>query len=164
MDARDQEPHLSRMKHSQLSTAPFALLLALVVPFMSGCSDAGEEQLENESSWQPLVEGGWKLEPGSEGYFCARKTVEEELYVKSFRAIAPLGTHHTVLTVGEPSGPDGLTECSTLQNHDSMLYGSGVGAEPFAFADGVAVRIPKGTQLLLNLHVFNALDRPLSGL
>jgi hypothetical protein len=152
------------MNHSRLRSAPFGMLLFLVVAFASGCSDAGEESLAQKSSWQPLVEGSWNLEPGSENYFCVRKTIDRELYVRSFRAIAPLGTHHTVLTVGAPSGPDGTSECSTVLNHDSMLYGSGVGAEPFSFSKGVAVKIPKGSQLLLNLHVFNAFDQPLGGL
>jgi hypothetical protein len=44
-----------------------------------------------------------------------------------------------------------------------MLHASGVGSDDLVFPDGVAVKIPAGTQLMLNLHLFNVSMSPISG-
>ncbi len=100
------------------------------------------------AAWQPLLSGDWTMPPGTEGYTCVRKTVTEDLYVNGFEAIIPLGTHHTLLTMGDPNGPDGVTACSAGENRLLSVFGSGVGSDPI-------LKIVKGTQLLLNLHLFN---------
>jgi len=105
--------------------------------------------------WKTLLTGDWTMAPGTEGYVCVRKTVEEDLVVSVFDAINPLGTHHTLLTMGEPDAPDGTTACNAGVNRTHSVFGSGVGSLPLAFPKGVALRIKKGTQLLLNLHLFN---------
>jgi hypothetical protein len=107
------------------------------------------------TSLQTLISGDWTMPPGTEGYVCVRKTVDEDLYVSGFEAINPLGTHHTLLTMGAPNAPDGTTECSAAENRPLSVFGSGVGTNPLDFPDGLAVKIAKGTQLLLNLHLFN---------
>lgn len=114
--------------------------------------------------WTELLSGNWTMPAGDEGYYCVRKTIQEDLYISDFRAIAPEGTHHTVLTMGSADGADGVTECGANTNHDAMIYGSGVGTNPFAFPEGVAIHIPAGTQLLLNLHLFNVSDGELVGI
>jgi hypothetical protein len=122
-----------------------------------GGADAGP------SDWQALISGDWTLNPGSETYRCVRLTVSEDTYISEFRAIAPLGTHHTVLTVGDPSGDDGISNCNAGTNADAMIFGSGVGTNPIAFPEGVAMKIEAGQQLLLNLHLFNVADNQLDG-
>jgi hypothetical protein len=92
-----------------------------------------------------------------------RKTVEEDLIVGVFDAINPPGTHHTLLTMGEPDGPDGTTPCNAGTNRTQSVFGSGVGSVPLAFPKGVALRMKKGTQLLLNLHLFNTGTADISG-
>jgi hypothetical protein len=113
--------------------------------------------------WTELVSGDWQMNPGNEGYVCVRKTIDQDMYISDFRAVAPEGTHHTVLTMGSPDGPDGVSGCGAGTNHEAMIYGSGVGTNPFSFPEGVAIHIPAGTQLLLNLHLFNVSDAALQG-
>jgi hypothetical protein len=88
------------------------------------------------------------------------------MYVTSFEAIIPFGTHHTLLTVGEPQDgkPDGIEPCNAGTNRTSSLFGSGVGTDTLYFPKGTAIRIPKGQQLLLNLHLYNANEEDISGL
>ena len=50
--------------------------------------------------------GDWTLDPGTEGYVCVRTTLQEDILVSAFSAIIPKGTHHTLLTVGDPTKPD----------------------------------------------------------
>jgi hypothetical protein len=116
------------------------------------------------SEWQTLITGDWTMPPATEGYVCARKTITEDLYVHGFDAIIPTGTHHTLLTMGEPDAPDGVTPCNAGVNRTRSVFGSGLGTDTLIFPEGVGFRIPAGTQLLLNLHLFNTGTRDISGL
>lgn len=116
-----------------------------------------------ETEWKTLLTGDWTRAPGTEGYTCVRKTTTEELYVNSFEAINPLGTHHTLLTMGAANGADETTPCTAADNHPLSVFGSGVGTNPLTLPKGVAIKIPADTQLLLNLHLFNTSDKPLTG-
>lgn len=151
----------------------WSLSLALGLVAGIACSDeappaadagqSGETDAAGEDGWIELVAGDWSLPPGTEGYVCARVTLEEDVLLTAFEAIAPPGTHHTVLTVGDPSGPDGVGPCQAFTNHDTMVFGSGVGTDPFTLPEGVAVPVAAGQQLLLNLHLFNTTDAELTG-
>lgn len=120
-----------------------------------GAPDATTDASTTGTSLQTLISGDWTMPPGTEGYVCVRKTVDEDLYVSGFEAINPTGTHHTLLTMGAPNAPDGTTPCSAAENRPLSVFGSGVGTNPLDFPAGIAVKIAKGTQLLLNLHLFN---------
>ena len=115
------------------------------------------------AGWQPLLQGDWSLAPGQEGYYCVYATVPRDVYVKAFRPMIPLGTHHTVLTRYTGSHPDGTVPCDVGTNGQSMIYGSGVGSPDFTFPAGVGLHLTAGTRLLLNLHLYNAGEAPLTG-
>jgi hypothetical protein len=131
--------------------------------------DAGEPAAPSgegdgaDAGWQTIITGSWTLAPGTESYTCARITMDQDLYVNAFEAINPKGTHHTLLTMGDPDKPDGVIDCSVQELHPLEVFGSGVGSVPLALPEGIAIHIPKGTQLLLNLHLFNTGDAPISG-
>ena len=118
--------------------------------------------------YQALLTTDWTLpppnDPTPDRYFCADITVQEDVLVSSFRTISPNGTHHTVLSVGEPNGPDSDGyECGVGDNRTALLYASGVGTDDFTFPEGVGIRIEAGQQIRLNVHTFNATDFDLSG-
>jgi len=115
------------------------------------------------SDWKTLLSGDWTMPAGTEGYVCVRKTIDEDLFVSVFDAINPKGTHHTFLSMGEPGGPDGIERCNSGVNAMQQIFGSGVGSSPLAFPKGVAINIKKGTQLVLNLHLFNTGLADISG-
>jgi hypothetical protein len=114
------------------------------------------------AGWDVLIEGDWSLPVGSEGYTCVVATVPGDLYIGAFLPIAPIGTHHTVLTQGAQY-PDGVFPCDAATNGHNMIYGSGVGTEADVMPEGLAVRLSAGDKILLNLHLFNATGAPLSG-
>jgi Copper type II ascorbate-dependent monooxygenase, C-terminal domain len=118
------------------------------------------------SDWRMLVEGAWELPAGEEGYRCARLTLTEDIYIKEFQPVAPTGTHHTLLSVNEmPVAPDGVAACTAGDNGHTTLLGSGVGENYSAgpLPDGVAYKVAKGSQLNLNLHLYNTSDTVLRG-
>jgi hypothetical protein len=143
-----------RPEESCIRVALCALVLGAV-----GCTDEPlVEQTGSSGQWHPLVEADWQLGAGEEGYTCARATITEDIYIDAFRALSPLGTHHTVLSVDRSSSgtaPDGTFECDAATNGQNMLFGSGVGTLPVEFPEGVAIKIEKGSSLVLNLHLFN---------
>lgn len=110
----------------------------------------------------PLISGDWTLQPDSENYVCVRKTITEDTYIKTILPIAPPGTHHFVLMVGDPDAPDGITNCDSSLSKPA-IFASGVGVQPLSMPDGIAIHIAAGQQLLLNLHLFNAGDTILTG-
>jgi len=116
-----------------------------------------------QTEWTTLLTGDWSQAPGTEGYTCVRNTNADDLYVNSFEAINPLGTHHTLLTMGAANGPDETTKCSAADNRPLSVFGSGVGTDPLTLPEGVAIRIPRDTQLLLNLHLYNTGSKEITG-
>jgi copper type II ascorbate-dependent monooxygenase-like protein len=135
-------------------------LLAIVV--IAGC--AGETAAEPVAeTWQTLLTTDWTLASGSEEFLCMRKTLEEDALVTAFEAIASTGTHHTVLSVGEPSGPDGVSPCPGSEGNAARIFGTGVGTDAFTFPPGIGVVLHGGEQLLLNLHIYNTGAEAISG-
>jgi Copper type II ascorbate-dependent monooxygenase, C-terminal domain len=146
------------------------LIAVVLAANVVGCGSA-DEGIGNQqppttpplSDWKTLLTGEWTMPSGTEGYVCVRKTIDEDLFINVFDALNPKGTHHTFLSMGEPSGPDGIAPCNAGENNIQQIFGSGVGGAPLAFPKGVAVNIKKGTQLVLNLHLFNTGQADLSG-
>lgn len=117
----------------------------------------------NAEPFVTLIDATWSLGGGDEGYHCARLTLEDTVYIKAFRALAPLGTHHTVVTLTDGSQPDGEFSCGAGTLSDQMLYASGVGTDDLYFPEGVAMKVEAGQQILLNLHLFNTSVQGLDG-
>jgi len=133
-----------------------------------GPEDAGEiaDAFVPPTGFTKLIGGSWSLQPGAlDTYRCVRLTIPEDTYITNILAEAPFGTHHTVLSIsdGGTAGPDGEYPCSVTELGMVMLYASGVGTSPLDFPPDVSVKIAAGTQLHLNLHLFNATDAPISG-
>jgi hypothetical protein len=121
--------------------------------------DAGETAGEYVS----LVTAPWTMAQGSEGYICARVTVPEEIWIREFRPVAPLGTHHTALSIDTSNGADGVFPCEASTIGPQLLFGSGVGTTAFAMPEGVAFKVAAGERLLLNLHLYNVSDSEIVG-
>ncbi len=115
--------------------------------------------------WSTLLEGEWSVPAGSpDTYYCVYATVPRDMYIKAFRPLIPVGTHHTVLTLFSGTSPaDGIHPCNVATNGQSMIYGSGVGSPDFVFPDGIGLHLKAGQRLLLNLHLYNASDETISG-
>ncbi len=126
--------------------------------------DAAIDAPPQTGDFTDLVGRDWDVPAGSaDTYKCTRILVTEEMWISGFRAIAPLGTHHTVVTISNSSSPLGDYDCSVGSLDFQMLYASGVGTGDLMFPDGVAMKIKAGQYINLNLHLFNASDAPISG-
>ena len=118
----------------------------------------------NAEGWTPLISRGWNLAAGATNtYKCTRIQVANDMWVEGFRAQSPQGTHHSVLTISTSSTQTGDYDCSAGSLDNEMLYAAGVGTDDLNFPTGVAMHIPAGTYINLNLHLFNASDNAISG-
>lgn len=143
------------------------LQLILVLPILLGSActaqNTGDTDGGENEEWVTFIEGQWALATASEEYVCVYKTLEETVYLAGTRPIAPLGTHHTFVSVGDARQPDGVVPCTANTSYETFVAGTGLGSEAFEYPDGVGLRLEAGQQLLLNLHLFNARDTPLDG-
>lgn len=160
---------LQRTTHAAIILGVFALFGCGGTVVIEGASSGSSSGSFSSSSggsvsddWTTLVDGTWQLTPGTEGYWCTRKTLEDDVYITAFRAEAPPGTHHTLLLWKDGGGPDGEEACGPLLG-SNMVHASGINTDDLVMPEGVAVKIPAGTQLLLNLHLFNSNSSTLNG-
>jgi hypothetical protein len=133
----------------------------------NGGGNADADVFVPPAGYTKLLGRTWSLAPGATNiYKCVRITIPQDMYITDIEAQAPLGTHHTVLSIAGAngtSGADGEQDCSVGTLGMQMLYASGVGTSPLNFPSGVGVKIAAGTQIHLNLHLYNSGDEPLSG-
>jgi hypothetical protein len=140
-----------------------AALAALVIAACGSSSPSGDDSSGDDgpapdaapAGWEKLISSTWTI-PGGEEYLCERLTIDHDVWIKGFHAAIPQGHHHAVLTVyPTPNGADGQYPCDAATNAPAMIYGNAPGTEDIQFPDGVAVEVPAGAQLNLNLHLFN---------
>lgn len=124
----------------------------------------GDPDAGNGGDYENLITRSWSIPAGTEFYQCTAITMTEDVYVNSFRALSPVGTHHTVLSVASsPSRPDGDYDCDAGNLETTMKFASGVGVGELSFPEGVAMKISAGSQVHLNLHLFNVADTEVTG-
>jgi copper type II ascorbate-dependent monooxygenase-like protein len=152
-------------QHARLACAsPLLLALGLGLGACGSDDPSEDPDAAPTEEWQPLITGDWSLAAGSEGWYCASKTLDHDVYVGGFRPIDPAGTHHTVLSFGTPTQPDQApTPCDPDNTNPFWVYASGVNTNDLTMPPGVGVVIEAGQQVHLNLHVFNTGTTTLTG-
>jgi hypothetical protein len=132
--------------------------------FDAGGNPGDPDASNGGGDYESLITRSWSIPAGTEFYRCSAVTVSEDIYVNSFRAISPIGTHHTVLSVVDtPSQADGDYNCGANDLEPTMKFASGLGVGELSFPEGVAMKIPAGSQVHLNLHLFNVSDSEVTG-
>jgi hypothetical protein len=149
-----------------MKAVPVALVSALFGVLGACKSDSAgtpDGPSASPDGWTPLVGRSWTLPPGATNtYKCVRIRVDNDVWISGFRAAAPLGTHHSVLTISPAGAQLGEYECGPGSLDSQMLYAAGVGTDDLLFPPGVAMHLAAGTFINLNLHLFNATDNPLA--
>jgi hypothetical protein len=112
----------------------------------------------NAPTYERIIEGTWTLAPGTENpNFCVKKPLTEDVYVHAIRPVNPLGTHHTLLTIGDEND-----QCLSAVAA-GFIYAAGVGSEGIVLPPGVALKLPAGKVLNLGLHIYNTGSTELTG-
>jgi hypothetical protein len=130
------------------------------LPVMTG-GDMTMRQRNNE----PLLTVNYTIPVGDEFYRCRRVTATEDIWIKSLTPTSPAGVHHQVFAIDKSSSPppDGESNCAVLNTNWIDLFASGVGSPSLDMPDGVALKVPAGKQMILQLHLFNATQNEIQG-
>jgi hypothetical protein len=128
----------------------------------SGDSDAAPDA-EIPPGWEMLISRPWSLPTGgSEDFQCVRIKVEEDTWISGFKPLAPPGTHHSILTLDPVTTQTGNFHCDSATGFNGtstrLLYASGINTNELVFPDGIAVHIPAGSYITLNLHLLDGGD------
>ncbi len=132
-----------------------------------GQPDAGSDATADGAiadGYTRLIERDWTIEAGLEYFKCRRIQITEDTYISGFRALSPTGTHHELLTIStDPQTKLGDYDCSSSTQDPKLLFGGGIASNDFEFPAGVAIKLPAGSYINLNLHLLNASDSMLTG-
>ncbi len=110
-----------------------------------------------------VVEAPFNLARGAERFVCIRATTAEALQVTAVEARSARGMHHVILATDDGKIPDGIEPCLATEASHDVLFAAGYGAGRLELPEGVALSIPAGRQLLVQLHLFNAGEAALAG-
>lgn len=108
------------------------------------------------------VETTFTIPPGEERYECYRVNVDDDVYAATIATSAAPGVHHQILGVSDQTEPEGTTACGlALDISKAWIFQASDTPETFSMPPGVAYPISGGSQLLLQMHLFNPGDQPI---
>lgn len=106
----------------------------------------------------------FELEPGQERYLCYAKTLDEDVVVNGYAAKGERFVHHLIFARTNQPEPEGFAECDVaFRSSWDTLFISGTGENVLAFPNDAGHILPKGTQLLAQLHLLNVTDERVTG-
>lgn len=152
-----------------------AATLAVASTIAFGCSN-GDNASADTSNSLPAADGAtaenqyvfdtgpYSVPAGSEHYLCTTKTVEQDLYIDKFWHEGAPTVHHLVLVQTLTPEPEGSFECDVFFKTSWIpLFASGTASAELSVPAGSSFEIPKGTQLLVQLHLLNSTESEVSG-
>lgn len=105
-----------------------------------------------------LITATYTIPVGDELYWCERITTTEDLYITRITPVDGSGTHHQVFALDPTPEADGASNCGPIDTDWITLFASGINSPSLALPPGVALHVPAGEQVVLDLHLFNATD------
>jgi hypothetical protein len=104
------------------------------------------------------------LAPGQERYLCFAKTLDQDAVIQGYSSKAQKFVHHLIFARTRAAEPEGFAECDTaFRSTWDTLYVTGAGEAQLNFPSDAGHKLPKGTQLLVQMHLFNVTDDAVKG-
>jgi len=105
----------------------------------------------------------YTLQPGEEKYFCYTRILDEDLVVSGLSPTYGDGTHHIIIAQSIANEPAGFQECNVLFKATWIpLFLGGKGTTAVHFPDGAGYKLMKGTPVVMQLHLQNPTDKPIT--
>lgn len=151
-----------------------ALTLSAGLVCLPGCGSGSTDENSQAQAISPGIHVSdgevvfkteeYTLDPGSERYLCYAATVDQDLVIDGYKHQGANTLHHVIFARTLAPEPDGTTKCDVLfRNTWAPMYVAGAGNSSLEFPPNTAHKIPAGTQLLSQLHLFNTSDEPAKG-
>lgn len=104
-----------------------------------------------------------ELKGSEESYTCFGATVDEDVVVDGFKKSAQKFVHHAQFVEALLPEPDGISVCNQQFKLTWLpIFLAGNGPSELQFDEGVGQVISAGTQLVLQMHLFNTSDQPVT--
>jgi hypothetical protein len=133
-------------------------------PAARGGSDGGIPGADAAGAPEIFRLGGtYDLAPGEETNLCARVNLEEDRWVTGLAPTRGEGTHHVIAALDSSPGEPGISPCEAFEFDWTSLFAASAGSPALTFPEGVALHLPAGSQLILQMHVVNASGEPMVG-
>jgi len=136
--------------------------LALVLALGVGCSkstspsSAGGAGGASSTGSFTLTTDSFTVPAGAEEYLCYAQTLTEDLAVDQFTYDTTPVVHHMLVARTLAPEPNGLSVCNVLFKTSWVpLFGAGKGDASLVAPSGNGYVLPKGTQMLFQLHLLN---------
>lgn len=103
------------------------------------------------------------LDPGEERYLCYATSTEEDLVIDGYHSAGAPYLHHVIFSRATAPEPEGTSECDILFRYTwEPLFLTGAGESELDFPADHGHKIPSGTQLVVQLHLLNASEDPVT--
>jgi hypothetical protein len=115
---------------------------------------------------QTLVSGEYTVEPGQERYLChSFRSPDELVAIVEIAQVVHPAVHHVVLVQAvRGEDPEGMYECPEIfRTNWDPIWASGTGGNGFVLPEGVGFVIDPRTQYVVQLHLQNTTDAPITG-
>ena len=121
---------------------------------------AGAPGLHEENGALIVRTEPYTIPIGRERYLCWTIKTTKPLKVRAVEFAGSSAVHHLTFAQTAAPEPEGLSECEFLLKTTWLpLFSAGAGANKLRLPDGVAQELAAGTQLLVQLHLFNVTDK-----
>lgn len=107
--------------------------------------------------------GTYDLAPGEETNLCARVNLDRDLWVTGLAPTRGEGTHHVIAALDSSPGEPGVSPCESFEVDWTTLFAASIGSPALDLPKGVALHLPAGSQLILQMHVVNSSGEPMVG-
>ncbi|HVU01807.1 MAG TPA: hypothetical protein VHE30_08645 [Polyangiaceae bacterium] len=135
--------------------ALFAALAANLC-LAAGCSSKKDAPATNASELS-FATADFTVTAGDEKYLCFTKTLDEDIWVDRFSHGAVDVVHHMVVVKTLAPEPEEPFECPTFFKTTWIpLFATGTSDAELVTPPGSSFALPRGTQLLMQLHLLNS--------
>jgi hypothetical protein len=147
----------------------------VMVSLLVGCGSEGDSKFIDgfnppapaDDEIQIVAPPTFGVPPGADITLCAyideRVSADTDIiHYKGYQSA--VGGHHAILYAVQQAQAANVHECTEDDMVNSRyLAGGGADSQPIDLPDGVVIRIPANTQLMVQTHWINATDAPIDG-
>src|SRR5687767_4301771 len=150
----------------------FIVCGAAIAAFALGCGEKPEpsviDDFPEDSTVPSSATMSWQLEeqviePGEVQICHYLEPTTEEMWVTSFDSAQGKFGHHLIIFKARVTEPPGtIRECTSAE--DMVRLSPIISSVQFGlerFPEGMAIRVPRGTQVVLQQHYVNTSDKPI---